>query len=77
MSINFIALFSPYFALITLDNVRLSVIDLQMAILIIMSKAEKNFLYSKLICLASAIIKVKFQATNPFYIATIDSTYLN
>ena len=52
-------------------------LDLQMTCLIISSKAQKNFLNFKLICVASTIDKVKFQATNPFDIASIQSAYLN
>ena len=52
-------------------------IDLQMTFLIISSKAEKNFLYFKLISVASSPNKDKFQATNSFDIAIIDPAYLN
>ena len=51
--------------------------DLQMTFLIISSKAEKNFLYFKLISIASTKIKIKFQATNSLEIASIQSAYLN
>ena len=50
---------------------------LQITFLLISSKAEKNFLYFKLISVARSPRKVKFQAINSFDIATIDSAYLN
>ena len=50
---------------------------LQITFLIISAKTEKNFLYFKLVSVASTIIKIKFQAINSFDITTIDSAYLN
>ena len=47
-----------------------------MAFFFISSKAEKNFLYFKLISVASSRSKVVFQATHSFDLATVDSTYL-
>ena len=52
-------------------------VDLQMAFLIIKSKAEKNFLYFKLISVASTPRKFNFQVPDSFDITTIDSAYLN
>ena len=52
-------------------------LNLQMTFLVIQSKAEKYFLYFKSIRVARSPIKVKFQATDSFGIATIDSAYLN
>ena len=52
-------------------------VNLQMTFLSIISKAKKNFLNFKLICLASTIWKVKFQAINSFDIAFIETAYLN
>ena len=62
-----VALFSSYFVQI----------DLQMTFLIIKSKAEKKFLYFKLISSTSCPSKVEFQATNSFDNASIESAYLN
>ena len=51
--------------------------DLQMTFLLITSKAEKNFLNLKLICVTTSSCIVKFQATNSIEIASIQSAYLN
>ena len=48
-----------------------------MAFFFISSKAEKNFLYFKMISIASGSRIIKVQVTNSFYIASIYSAYLN
>ena len=48
-----------------------------MAFLFIISEAENNFLYFKMISIASGSRIIKVQVTNSFYIASIYSAYLN
>ena len=59
-------------------NLQANKVNLQMTFFTsVFVKAEKYFLHFKLISAACTIIKIKFQGTNSFDIAAINSTYLN
>ena len=59
-------------------NLQANKVNLQMTFFSIgWTKAEKYFLHFKLISAACTIFKIKFQGSNSFYIAAINSTDLN
>ena len=59
-------------------NLQANISNLQMTFLFrIRSEAEKYFLHFKLISITGTQIKIKFQWTDSFDIASINSTYLN